>query len=201
MTRTLYGHPLSGNTHKVRMLLNSLDLPFREVTVDIPAGEHKQVEFLTLNPLGQAPVLVDEDGTTMRDSQAILIYLAKKYDGSAQWWPDDAGAQGRIAQWLSYTANEIQNSVSLARLHFLLGVPCDVAAVQARARACLAQVNAHLTEREWLETRRATIADIAVFPYLALAREGQVALDGLTHLLRWFERLRSLPRFVAMPGL
>src|SRR4051794_27110161 len=104
----LYGFPLSGNTHKVRLLLAALRLQHEERVVDVTAGAQKQPDFLALNPRGQIPVLVDGD-TTVYDAQAILAYLARKYDPSGRWLPLDADGMGRVVAWLSFAANEIQN--------------------------------------------------------------------------------------------
>ena len=196
----LHAHPLSGNSHKVRLLLGALALPYEEMAVDIPAGAHRAEAFLRLNPLGQVPVL--EDGEiTLRDSQAILAYLARRYDPSAAWLPEDAAGLGRVQQWLSFAANEIHHGANLARLHFLLGVPVDLAATQQRAHNALALLDRHLEGREWLELGRPTVADLACFPYAALAPEGQVPLDPYPHLRAWIGRVKALPGYVAMPGL
>lgn len=74
----LYSHRLSGNCHKVRLLLGFLGLDYEEHLVDFEGGEHQQAPFLTLNPAGTIPVL-DDDGTVIVDSQAILVYLAARY--------------------------------------------------------------------------------------------------------------------------
>jgi len=198
--RRLYGHALSGNTHKVRLLLSILGLAYEEVGVDIPAGAHKAPAYLAVNPLGQVPLLADEDGTAVRDSQAILIYLAARYGGTA-WWPADPRGQGWVAQWLSFAANEMQHGPNLARLHHLLGVPVDLPVVQARAREALGQLDRHLDGRAWLELDGPTIADLACFPYAALAPEGGVPLDPYPHVRAWSGRVRALPGFVPMPGL
>lgn len=200
MSRTLYGHHLSGNVHKVRLLLGWLALPYVELAVDIPAGQQRAPAFLRLNPLGQVPLLRDEDGTTLRDSQAILIYLGGRY-GCGEWWPDDPLGQALVAQWLSYAANEIQNGLALARLHLLLGVPADLGAAQRRGEASLALLDRHLDGRQWLELGRPTIADCALLPYVALAHEAGLSLAGHAQLHGWMERCRSLQGFVAMEGM
>jgi len=196
----LYAHALSGNSHKVRLLLGALALSYEEVAVNIPAGAHRAEAFLHLNPLGQVPVL--EDGSlALRDSQAILAYLARRYDPSGGWLPDDAEDLGRVQQWLSFAANEMHHGPNLARLHFLLGVPVDLPAVQAKARDALAHLDARLDRRKWLELDRPTVADLACFPYAALAPEGQVPLDPYPHLRAWIGRVKALPGYVSMPGL
>lgn len=62
-------------------------------------GEHKSEPFLKLNPLGQVPVLIDGD-VVIRDSQAILVDLARRYGGK-NWLPTEAEAMSKIMQWLS----------------------------------------------------------------------------------------------------
>lgn len=198
--RTLHGHPLSGNTHKVRLLLGFLDLPYEGITVDIPGGEHRGPDFLTVNAFGQVPVLTDVDGTRLHDSQAILVYLGGSYGGGA-WWPEPPVKQGLVAQWLSFSANEVHNGLNLARLHFLLNAPVDLPAAQALGRKSLDLLEQHLSDRDWLETERPTIADCAVFPYVALAPEGRVSLESYTAVGRWMNRCRGLPGFTAMQGI
>ncbi len=196
----LHAHALSGNSHKVRLLLGSLDLPYEEVAVDIQAGAHRAEAFLRLNPLGHVPVL--EDGSlTLRDSQAILAYLARRYDPTGAWLPKDAEGLGRVQQWLSFAASEIQHGANLARLHFLLGVPVDLPLVQQNARDALAVLEAHLNGRNWLELDHPTVADLACFPYAALAPEGRVPLAPYPQVQAWIGRIKALPGYVAMPGL
>jgi glutathione S-transferase len=76
----LYGHELSGNSYKVKLLLSLLALDYEWIKVDLMVGAHKQPEFLALNPFGQLPVLVDGN-TVLSDAQAILVYLARQYGG------------------------------------------------------------------------------------------------------------------------
>ncbi|MDI1451431.1 glutathione S-transferase family protein [Polyangium sp. 6x1] len=195
----LYSHPLSGNSHKVRLMLSMLRLEHEEIVVDLLKGEHKAPSFLAMNPLGQVPVLVDGD-ETLRDSQAILVYLARKYGGEA-WLPSDPAGLARVVQWLSFAANEVHHGPFLARLHFLLGVQLDLGLAQDRSRAALDVLDAHLAKRAWLEHDRPTIADIAVFPYVGLVREGKVTLDDYRNVVAWIERIRALPGYVSMAGL
>ena len=68
----------SGNCHKVRLLLSLLDLPYERILVRGNEREHQSPAFLARNPFGQVPVLVD-DSVVLRDSQAILLYLALTY--------------------------------------------------------------------------------------------------------------------------
>ena len=196
----LYDFELSGNCYKVRLLLSLLDIAYENVAVDLRAGAHKAPEYLRINPLGQVPTLVDGD-VVLRDSQAILIYLARRHGGES-WLPTDAEGLARVAQWLSSAANEIAHGLAAARgYHLMKRTYIDIEAATARGHAFLHMLDGHLRQREWLECDRPTIADIACFPYVALAHQGDIALSAYPDVSAWIERMRQLPRFIAMPGL
>jgi glutathione S-transferase len=196
----LYGHPLSGNTHKVRLLLSALRVAHDEQLVDVTMGAHKAEAFLAKNPRGQLPVLVDGE-TIIHDAQAILVYLARKCDPTGQWLPTEPADLAHVVGWLSFAANEIQNGAHMARLHYLLGVPVALDQVQGAARASLALLEARLRGRAFLEMDRPTVADLACFPCVALAPEGKVSLADYANVLGWVARIQALPYYVAMPGL
>src|SRR5262245_26254489 len=105
----LYDFELSGCCYKVRLLLNILKVSCERVPVDFANREHKGDSFLKLNPLGEIPVM--EDGEVrLRDSQSILVYIARQYDRSSTWFPDAPGSMGRIMQWLSFGGHELMTA-------------------------------------------------------------------------------------------
>ncbi len=196
----LYGHELSGNVYKVRLLLSLLDLEYKFIRVDFAKGEHKEPQYLKINPFGQIPSLVDEDRVVL-DAQAILVYLARQY-GNEQWLPTDAEGLSKVVRWLSTTAGEIRQGVESARLfHFFKVKTINIDRAYQKSAFILEQINNHLADREWLELGHSTIADIAAFPYIALAKDGQVSLDKYPHILAWCDRLKQLPGFVGMAGI
>lgn len=196
----LYGHELSGNSYKVKLMLSVLGLDYEWIKVDLMAGAHKQPEFLALNPFGQIPVLVDGD-TVLADAQAILVYLARQYGGE-QWLPLQAEPMSRVIRWLSTTAGEIRQGPEFARLyHMFKATSIDIERALQKSEFILTQLNAHLADREWLELGHPTIADVAVFPYIALAPDGKVSLDNYPHVLAWCLRIKHLPNFVGMKGI
>ena len=195
----LYDFERSGNCYKVRLMLSLLGLEHELVPVALERGEHKSAEFLKLNPLGQVPVLRDGD-TVIRDAQAILVYLARRYGGE-QWLPTDAEGMSKVVQWLSTTANEIQHGPAAARLHFRFNAPINLEQAQNKAHQILQILDNHLQERNWLECDRPTIADVACFPYIALAPEGKISLESYPRVMSWIERIQQLPGYIAMPGL
>ena len=182
-----------------------LDVAYEKVPVDYyPAREHRQPDFLEINPLGQIPVL--DDGTVrLRDAQAILLYLAARYDPTRRWFPEDPATQGTIAMWLSFAGGEIMNS-SAARLHDMLGYDFDIDKVRAAAHQAFRVLDDHLTDREidggdWIAAPHPTIADIACFPYVALSGDGGISHDDYPAIRRWIERVKKLPGFIVMPGI
>ena len=198
-TMKLYDLELSGNCYKVRLFLSFLGLKYDLVPVDFMVGQHKSSEFLRLNPLGEIPVLED-DGLILRDSQAILIYLAKKYGGE-MWLPSDPAGMAQVAQWLSTAANEIARGPNDARLNRKFGFAVDLEIAQQKAESILTIIEQHLSQHQWLALDRPTIADIACFPYIALAPEGDVMLDRHPAINQWCDRIEKLPNFIKMPGI
>jgi glutathione S-transferase len=196
---TLYDMPLSGNCHKVRLLLSLLALPYKTQSVDLRGGEQRGPDHLQRNPFAQVPVL-DDDGLVIRDSQAILVYLAKRYGGE-QWWPDDAYQLAQIAAWLSTAANEIFHGAAKLRVHHKFGSTIDTVTAQQTADKVLGIIDRHLQNQDWLVGDSVSIADIAVYPYLALAPEGGLDIAAYPNIIAWFQRLRALPGYVAMPGM
>jgi glutathione S-transferase len=195
----LYGFPLSGNCHKVRLLLSMLELTHETVSVDMMAAEHRSAEFLEINPLGQVPALRDRD-LVLRDSQAILIYLAQSYGGET-WLPGSPKDMARVVQWLFSAANEIQHGPGGARLAVRFNVSVDLRGAQAIAHKILGIMDSELTDRDWLELDRPTIADLACYPYVALAPEGEVSLAPYPSVRAWIRRVEDLPGYIGMPGL
>lgn len=91
----LYSHPLSLNCYKVRLLLSFINQKYDSENVDLVNDRQKSDEFLALHPLGQVPVLIDDD-FSIWDSQAILVYLARKVEREP-WLPLSASARRSIS--------------------------------------------------------------------------------------------------------
>lgn len=202
----LYDYELSGNCYKIRLLLHMLNVSYEKQAVNFyPGREHKAAWFLEqVNPAGQLPV-VDDEGYLLRDAQAILVYLASRYDASDRWYPADPKVRGQIQLWL-VTAEDITRTASAARLHGALGYDVDIDACRDGARAVFRLLDDHLAERQalghpWLVGDQATIADIACFPYVALAPEGGVSLDEFPALRQWVWAFRHQPEFIGMSGI
>ena len=195
----LYEFDISGNCHKVRLLLSLLNIPYQSIEVNRVNREQKSADFLAKNSFGQVPVLKDGD-LIIRDSQAILVYLARAY-GNETWFPADATKAAEITQWLSTAANEVAHGPAALRAHHLFGRAINVEQAEQITQNLLAILNTHLQVHEWLATDEITIADIAVYPYIALAHEGKVDLASFVHIQNWLARIEKLDGFVGMQGI
>jgi len=195
----LYDLEVSGNCYKVRLFLALLGLDYQKTDVDFMAGAHKSSAMLTLNPFGELPVLVDGN-TVLRDSQAILVYLAIR-EGRVDWLPLGAAQMADVMQWMMVAESEIARGPNDARLHDKFGFEIDVEVARAKAEKITSILETHLTERDWLCGDTPTIADIACFPYIALSHEGGVSLEPYPVVRAWIDRIKGLPGFVSMPAL
>jgi glutathione S-transferase len=193
----LYRHPLSGHSHRVELFLSVLGLDAEIIDVDLMQGEHKKAEFLAKNPLGQVPVLED-DGNVIFDSNAILVYLANKYDNSGRWLPADAGAAARVQRYLSVAAGPVAFGPAAARLVTVFGAGLDHKRAIEVAHNILAPLDQALAGRDWLAGDTVTIADLANYAYIAHAPEGAVSLDDYSNVRAWLARVEALPGFVPM---
>ncbi|WP_292932996.1 glutathione S-transferase [Noviherbaspirillum sp.] len=192
----LYRSIVSGHAHRAELFLSLLGLPFDAVDIDLRAGQQKSAEFLKLNPFGQVPV-IDDNGTVVADSNAILVYLALRY-GDEHWMPRDAFGASQLQRWLSVAAGEIAFGPALARVGKRFGRPVDIDAAQQRAQRLFAIMDTELQARSFLLGDTPTIADIACYSYIARAPEGDVSLAPYPALRAWLARIEALPRFVPM---
>ena len=204
---TLYDYELSGNCYKVRLLLSLLAIPHSLHPIDFyPGREHKSPWFLQLNPLGQLPLLQDGE-LLLRDAQAILVYLASRYDASGRWYPRTIPEQlGIIGVWLGF-ANEISATAGAARLQEAMFYEGDVEQARAGAHALFRILDEQLWFSEqassgWLcGAEYPSIADIACFPYVMLSEEAGIARRDYPAIRRWCDRIRLLPGFTPMAGV
>ena len=157
----------------------------------------------------QRPVL-DDDGAILRDSMAILVYLATKYDEQRNWLPEDAASAARVMEWLAFAASWIQYGVFTARAIVSFGISGNglphtfsgnVEEARLRGNTSLKIIQQQLSRQDWLCGDAPTIADVACFPYIALAPMGDIALAPYPPVRNWIARFKSLSGYLDMPGL
>lgn len=190
----VYVGAVSGNSYKVKILLSLLKAPHEVEVIDISpkAMAHKQPSFLKLNPRGEVPVLVDGD-VVLWDSAACLAYIARKHGGE-QWLPSDPGTLAQIVGWLALSASEIQFGLQYGRRGVRQGRWTAGTAEQSHAIATVAlnALEVRLANNDWLVGNQPTIADVACFPYIETAEEGNVALAPYPGVRKWMDRCKAL---------
>lgn len=193
---TLHGTELSGHAHRVVLLLRMLEIPFRFVSA--PAEVRRSAEFLRLNPLGEIPVLQD-GALVLPDSNAILVYLVKRYAPGSQWLPEEPVGAARVQRWLAIAAGQLMYGPAIARRIVQWSFPADHRRAVEIAGGLLRFMDAHLAEQTYLAGEQATIADLACHSYTAHAPEGGIPLEPYPNVRRWLARVEALPRFQPMP--
>ncbi len=191
-----YQFPLSGHCHRVQLFLSLLGLPYEPILVDLVKGEQKSPEFLSMNTLGQVPV-IDDSGTVIADSNAILVYLASRYD-SGKWLPKDPEEAAMTQRWLSIASGLLASGPASARLITLFKAPVNVEEAMRKSETLLNMMDQELSQSDFLTGAVPTIADIAMYSYTAHAPEGNVSLDPYPQVRAWLKRIESLHGFVPM---
>ncbi|TAM50715.1 MAG: glutathione S-transferase [Paraburkholderia sp.] len=193
----LHSMRLSGHAHRAKLFLSLLGLPFETIEVDLRAGEQRTPAFLALNPFGHVPVIEDGE-TVVFDSNAILVYLAKRY-ADASWLPDDPVGAAQVTQWLSLAAGPIAYGPCAARLVKVFGNNLDYDAAVRTAIKLFDVIEPIFGTRAFAVGPTPTIADVAAYTYIAHAPEGGISLAPYPNLRAWLARVEALPGFVAMP--
>lgn len=193
----LYRSPLSGHCHRVQLMLRFLELPHDIVDLDMAGKQHKSPEFLKLSPLGLVPA-IDDNGFTLSDSNAILVYLTRKYPNEHDWAPQDPERAAEVQRWLSIAAGEIASGPCAARLVTVFGAKLDYEAARRKSHALFEVMDPILARRPFLAGPQITIADVAGYSYVAHAPEGGVTLEPYPAIRAWLRRIEVQPCFVDM---
>jgi glutathione S-transferase len=192
----LHSTPLSGHGHRVELLMLALGLDYR--LVPAPPEVRRSDAFRALNPLGQIPVLQD-GALTLADSNAIMVYLVKRYAPESSWLPTEPVAAAQVQRWLSIAAGEVMHGPSMARLIVQFGIKDDPARAERIAARLLPFMDGHLADRAFLAADHPTLADLACYSYVAHAPEGGISLDPYPAIRAWLARIEALPFFKPIP--
>lgn len=180
----IYGDEISGNCLKIKWVADHLSLPYTWHDVDLLAGETRSEDFLQINPCGQVPVVVFEDGRTLAQSNAIIRYLAR----DSLLLPADPFVQAEIDQWMFWEQYSHEPYIAVCRFHMhYLGrsqSERDDWRVE-RGEQALDLMDSLFQERRWLVARQLTVADVALVAYTRLAHEGGFSLEGRPNIQRW----------------
>lgn len=197
---TVHGYSLSGNCHKVRLLLEQLALAYRWIEVDSSAGQTRTPAYLAKNANGKVPMLELDDGRILVESDAILYWLA---DGTP-FLPADPWQRAQAMRWLFFEQYSHEPCIAVAR--FVRGwTPADsprraeLPRLLEGGHKALAVMEHHLQAARWFTGADYGIADIALFAYTDVAGHGGFDMSAYPAIRDWLARVRATPGFVAMP--
>jgi len=191
----LYHNPLSPNVRRVRLTAAVLGLALEEKQLDFAKGEHKNPEYLALNPNGAVPTLVDGD-FVLTESRAIMQYLASKKPESGLLQRDEA-ARADVTRWQFWDAAHFSPHLgSLAFEKLLkgmmgLGEP-DAGKIQEALtsfRRFGAVLNKRLEGKQYIVGNALTLADLTIASSLMYARQAEAPLAELPNVQAWFSRI------------
>jgi glutathione S-transferase len=181
---------------RARWTLQELGVPFEAVTVNLLAGEHRNPDFLRVNPAGKLPALVDGD-MTVTESVAIVLYLAEKYP-EKNLIPTDAGQRAQLYRWLLFTATELEQPLWRMARHTVIypedkRLAGDVLLARQEFADMANVLEAHMSVRGFIVGDAVTVADFVLAYTLDWAKMAQV-LDGFPCLEAYMERMYARPK-------
>jgi len=188
---TVYGDIRSGNCLKVKWLLDAVKRDYQWIEVDIMSGGSRTPAFLAINPFGQVPTLVLEEGRALAQSNAILLHLGE----GTGWMPADHYERARMLEWLFWEQYSHEPYVAVARFQ---RVYAGKSAEQVerrlleRGHVALARMEAALADLEWLAGGAdATLCDLALVAYTRVAHEGGFDLAAYPAVRDWIGRVEA----------
>lgn len=193
---TLYDSRYSGNSWKIRILLNQLKIPFQRRTLDLEAGETKTDAFYALNRFSRVPVLELDDGRTVVESAAILLYLSE----GTEYLHSDPYLRSQVIGWMMFEQGDLQRFLAMARVYQIRGLADKMSQQIERLHADgylgLEKLERWVENHDWLVGDRYTVADLSVFTYVSLAHQGKYEMDRFPSIASWLDRVKAQPGWI-----
>jgi glutathione S-transferase len=187
---TIFGDAISGNCLKVKWVCERLAIPFAWVDVNVVNRETRSEVFLAMNPAGQVPTIVLDDGRPLAQSNAIMLYLAT----GSTLIPTDPYQRAKMFEWLFWEQYSHEPTIAVVRFQMkYLGRPrgeLDPALI-AKAEAALALMERALAQQPYLAGEDLTLADIALVAYTRFAHDGGFELADYPALEAWVRRVET----------
>ena len=203
MPTTLYATLGSGNSFKPALLLRQTGKSCVTKYLNVLAGESRKPEFLAINPRGQVPYLVLEDGRGIGESNAIAWWVAE----GTPLMPADAVSRAQAVQWMIFEQTSLEPNISPARFftHIVpeqrLAHAADIPRWLEAGHRALGVLDTYLSQRDFITDHGYSVADVAVYGYTHLAAEGGFELGRFAHVGRWMQRVQQSPGYLPIDQL
>jgi glutathione S-transferase len=192
----IYGDSISGNCLKVKWTADRLGLDYTWIETDILAGESRTPAYLAMNPAGQVPAAILDDGRSLAQSNAIILHLAEGSD----LIPADAYDRARMFEWLFWEQYSHEPYVAVARfqLAYLKKAAAELEPkIVERGKAALARLELALGSSPFLVGEALTLADVALVAYTRVAHEGGFDLADYPRVKAWVARVEQALQIAA----
>jgi glutathione S-transferase len=189
MMRVL-GDSISGNCLKVKWLLDHLGVDYAWEEVDVLGGRTRTRDFLALNPAGQVPVVVFEDGRSLAQSNAILVHFAQ----GSPLIPVEGFARAKMFEWLFWEQYSHEPYIAVRRfhLHSLKKTPTELdPRLFERGSLALQRLEDGLVEGAFLVGEGVSLADLSLVAYTRVAGEGGFDLGLYPRVQAWIARVEA----------
>ncbi len=184
------------NGRKVSIALEEMGLPYTVHSIDIGKNEQFAPDFLKISPNNRIPAIVDRDESySLFESGAILMYLAEK---TGKLMPKDRQARYRVTEWLMWQMGGVGPMLGQAHhfLHFNKGkAPYAEERYGAEAKRLYKVLNTRLEGNEYVAGEY-SIADIAIFPWLARYEWQGIDMNDFPNVKRWYLEIAKRPAVI-----
>lgn len=193
----LYSWP-APNGHKVQILVEELEIPYKLIPINITTGEQRAPGYLAINPNAKIPAIIDDeplDGdkpVTVFESGAVMLYLAEK---TQRFLPVEPRQRIEMLQWLFWQVGGLGPMMGQAQHFFRYApspVPYAIERYQKETRRLLKVLDQRLAGREFI-CDDYSIADMACFPWIRIHKYTGVSLDEFENVRAWYGRVRTRP--------
>lgn len=186
----IFGDSHSGNCLKVKWVADHLGRAYEWIEIDILKNETRTPQYLAMNPAGQVPAVILNDGRYLAQSNAIMIHLAE----GSPLIPTDAYDRARMLEWLFWEQYSHEPYIAVARYRVkLLGN--DVSTLEERlvqrGWAALQRIEDGLAEGDFLVGGRVSLADVALIAYTRVSHEGGFGRDAYPRVQAWIARVEA----------
>ncbi len=186
----VYGDSISGNCLKVKWVLDFLAIPYVWRETDVLSGSTRSPEFLAINPSGQVPAVVLDDGRGLAQSNAILLFFGEE----TPLIPTDRYHRARMNEWLFWEQYSHEPYVAVRRFHlrYLKKPEADLdPRLFERGSAALKRLEDAVEGGGYLVGDRLSLADISLLAYTRMAGEGGFDLGLYPAVRRWIARVEA----------
>jgi len=186
----IYGDSISGNCLKVKWVADSLGLSYDWIETSVVARESRTPEFLAMNPAGQVPAVILDDGRALAQSNAIILHLA---EGSSLI-PSDAYERAKMLEWMFWEQYSHEPYIAVARFQIAyLGKTASELdpKIFERGWIALQRMEDGLAGTPFLAGEAVSLADVALVAYTRVAHEGGFNFDAYPRVKAWVARVEA----------